>query len=578
MAKEAAPRVRLGGKSAFNWKFLAYSLPLIIFEVPFTSNNEGDWWTFWRWTAVSLAATTVIIFMYALGDFYFFHDRELRPIPDWLTYSYGFLTGALFGGALGALTYLAKLKNENLIQQILESGLSSGLTGALLLPLSSLVSYSVSVYKSDREALIAERMLIESQKAESKAVVESLRSSMSNKVDENLLEIIENSKEFFNSKSRSLEQNWELLAGRLRSAALETIRPFSHKLHRRGSEIDYRVQIMELASYIAYKSRVHVFLSVFIYFTLTYHTYFIYSDLSQGFKKLGIRIATLISILAIVKFLRSRNFFRGPYSFIGILTIASLIFSYLTQRINHSFGLKAENFSTYLYDSAVLLIVVLTVSLGMAFLYGGHAEIEFLERRISEEQLETMLLRREEARISRELAKYLHGTIQSRLMASAIGVESAGRRGDKKALQREVKQAYKNLKVPSASYFSNPETTINEEIKKVVAKWKDLMDIKTSIAKTIPALPDNLVQDIGNAVNEALSNAFRHGSAQKVSIKISYKAKYLEIEVVDDGVGPTKGKGGLGAEWFDALAGKNWSLNPNPKGGSILYLLVPVNS
>mgnify|MGYP000391813785 CR=1 FL=1 len=37
----------------------------------------------------------------------------------------------------------------------------------------------------------------ESKKAESKAIVKALRSSMSQKVDENLLEIITNSKEFF---------------------------------------------------------------------------------------------------------------------------------------------------------------------------------------------------------------------------------------------------------------------------------------------------------------------------------------------------------------------------------------------
>ena len=112
----------------------------------------------------------------------------------------------------------------------------------------------------------------------------------------------------------------------------------------------------------------------------------------------------------------------------------------------------------------------------------------------------------------------------------------------------------------------------------MIEKWQNLLAIKTKIQSNQPMLASDLIQDLGNAINEGLSNAFRHGLADKADIKIDFKGENMLVEIADNGNGPTKGKGGLGSEWFDALAGKNWSLNPNPKGGSILYLLVPVNS
>lgn len=578
MSKKQRTKINFGGVNAFNWKAFGIVLPFLILENPVTENFEGDWWVFWRLLLGSLLAAIPLVIFYALGDFYFFPDREKKPMPNWLALTFGFLCGAIFGLSISVTSVILRTGHETFVKHAIEHIFSSGFTLIFLLPITYLISQTLSIYSDDRQALISERMLVESQKSESKAVIESLKSSLSNKVDENLLRVIENSQEFFQKKGRTLEENWELMAVQLRKAALETIRPFSHNLHRKGVEKIYKIKPDEFFRYIAYRFEIHVFLTVFVYFTLTYHKYFIYDDLTKGFTKLGIRILVLTAVLAVLKLARKIELFRNLWGFTILLSSACYLFTNISQRININFGLPAEGGFSLFLEFLTLLVIILLISFGMAFINGGHAEVEFLEQRISEEQLETMLLRREEARISRELAKYLHGTIQSRLMASAIGVESAGRRGDKKALQREVKQAYKNLKVPSASYFSNPETTINAEMKKVIAKWKDLMAIRLTIAKNVKALPDQLIQDIGNAVNEALSNAFRHGSASNVLIKISAKSTFLEIEVADDGSGPGKGRNGLGSEWFDALAGNNWSLSPNAKGGATLHLLIPIKN
>ncbi|NDI07385.1 MAG: hypothetical protein EBY82_00970 [Actinobacteria bacterium] len=160
-------------------------------------------------------------------------------------------------------------------------------------------------------------------------------------------------------------------------------------------------------------------------------------------------------------------------------------------------------------------------------------------------------------------------------MASAMALERAGRKGDKKALERELEEAYKSLRVPSAEYFSAPEATFKDEIKKVVSKWNDLMKVKVKIAPNVPTIPVNKSQEIGNVINEGLSNSFRHGNASEVEVSVTHKMDRLYVVVKDDGDGIDGGKPGLGTEWFRAIAGNAWSLTSNTDGpGTTLELKI----
>ena len=572
MKLDKSTRIKLGGKSAFNWHIFLIALPIILFETPLSEVGITNGWVFWRWTFATLISIVPLILLYALGDFLFFQDRINKPMPDWLVFAYGFFLGAVFGSTMGFLTFLFRIQNEDLLQQILQRGISNGMAGMLLVPISSLVTSAAEIYREDREALIAERLLLESQKAESKAVIQSLRASLSNKVDENLLKIIENSKDYFDTKSRSLEENWELLAERLRRAALDTIRPFSHTLHRKGEELTYRVQITELASYIAYKFDIHVFLTLIVYLITSHHTFINNNFQSEYLKALLLKMGILFVLLLILKLVQKLKFTRRLSGFMLVITVNSVVFYLAYNLLLSYFGWNNQQIGSGISDAILIAALITLISLVMAFVHGGHAEIDFLERRISEEQLETRLLRREEARISRELAKYLHGTIQSRLMASAIGLENAGKRGDIKALQKEAKTAYRNLKLPSERYFSSPQKTLKAELDKVIERWQNLLIIKQKININTPTLPSDFIQDLGNVVNEGLSNAFRHGQASAATIEIEIRKDFMSVEISDNGSGPTQGKSGLGSEWFDAIAGKNWSLSKNTKGGSILKL------
>jgi len=572
--------IAVGGKWAISWHAAPYLLTFLLLIIPIAEGAIFTWWAFWRWTLVSFMSLIPVLIILFLADITVFKNREKKPVPGYYVFILGFILGFVRGGTVGILAYYFNALEMELFNApgtILLRALNAGLLGMVAVSLVSLLGSSIEIYRADRNALIAERLLAETQKNESAAVIKSLRSSMTRRVDENLLEVIKNSQDYLDEKGRSLEENWELMAVRLRKAALETIRPFSHHMHRRGEEKTYKVQPLELLRYVAHTPRIEIPWVLMLYAISDFKV--LYSN-SIWYLATGNFVSRLVFIgvgLFIIRKLKYQGKLRGFSSYLISLLIFGTILTSLFRISDDFFKLRGVSSFAYYADTVWLLLLVVLIGFASSFLYGQSAESEFLEKQISKEKLEMLILKREEERLSRELAKYLHGTIQSRLMASAMALERAGRKGDKKALERELEEAYKSLRVPSAEYFSAPEETFKEEITKVVSKWNDLMKVKVTISSTIPKIPGQKAQEIGNVINEGLSNSFRHGNASKVDVSVTNKSDQISVIVKDDGDGLNGGKPGLGTDWFSAIAGNAWSLASNKDGpGTTLELRISV--
>lgn len=568
--------LNVGGKWAISWKVAFYFLPFLIFIVPIAEGAITSWWAFWRWSFVSILSLIPLLVIFLFADITIFKNRERNPLPAYYVFALGFLLGLVRGvtaGSLAVFMNLLTLDGQSNFSYIIIRGVNAGFLGMLALPLISLIASSIEIYQNDRNALIADRMLHQSQKSESMAVIKSLRSSMTRRVDENLLKVIKDSQEYFDEKGRSLEKNWELMSVRLRKAALDTIRPFSHQLHRQGEEKVYRVHGIELFRYISSTIKIEIPWVILGYVVLNFRFIFENSPFNLALLNLITRVFLIYLGLMLLKTLKRAGWIRSLLTYLPALLIFTAFFGVITHKFDERFQLQNDSELLHIVDSSLLYLLILVVGFVSSFFYGQHAESEFLERQLSKEQLEAMLLKREEDRLSRELAKYLHGTIQSRLMASAMALEKAGRKGDKRALERELAQAYESLRVPSAAYFAAPEDTFKAEINKVISKWKDLLNIKVKIDSSIGELEPSKSQEIGNAVNEGIANSFRHGHASNLKLNVEKVRSGIRVELIDDGDGPMGGKGGLGTEWFNAISGSNWDLSSGPKGkGSVLIL------
>ena len=198
---------------------------------------------------------------------------------------------------------------------------------------------------------------------------------------------------------------------------------------------------------------------------------------------------------------------------------------------------------------------------------------EFLD----EKYYESLSIKQETLRVSREIAKYLHTNVQSRIMASALAIEQAGKSGDKEKMLIEVKSAREMLIIPSAEYFNVINEPMSPSVKNVISKWSDLLEIEL-----VNNLDDNTVslkalRDLIDVLNEAITNAFRHGRAEKLKIILTHlENKNIYVNLMDDGVGNLSGKPGLGFETFDRIAGTAWSLKNNKVGkGTNLEITIP---
>ena len=148
---------------------------------------------------------------------------------------------------------------------------------------------------------------------------------------------------------------------------------------------------------------------------------------------------------------------------------------------------------------------------------------------------------------NRDLANLLHSKTQNRMLAQAMRLESGG---DIESELRDLRSMLAGL--PD----SRREQASAEEL---AARWDGVLTLDWILDRD----PDQLTMRV---IEEAISNAYRHGLATKVSIKLDGDV----LEVTDNGLGPKDGAAGLGSSLFDSAG--NWNLTALAEGGGRLRM------
>ena len=170
------------------------------------------------------------------------------------------------------------------------------------------------------------------------------------------------------------------------------------------------------------------------------------------------------------------------------------------------------------------------------------------------------------------MARYLHGTIQSKLMAAAMSVEIAGRKQDKKQLDIEIEKALQTLEMPTQAYFDARITDLSDGLQELANKWDGIIKIEFKYSE-IEVFSQSETITILDIANEAILNSYRHGAASKVKFKIKrLKNNMINLEISDNGKGIQAIKPGLGSQYFNSLT-SNWNLSNKESGkGAVLTI------
>lgn len=172
---------------------------------------------------------------------------------------------------------------------------------------------------------------------------------------------------------------------------------------------------------------------------------------------------------------------------------------------------------------------------------------------------------------SRELAQYIHGNIQNKLLSFALKFDQDNLSADDVSrLLDEVDSLFSRA---MSEYQSVDVADLDEQLAQLVQRWAGFVNIDQKNLLANPALSGEEINSLVQLVSEGVSNAVRHGLAKNLKIIIQRSESensQIEVTVVDDGLGPRSGKPGLGTELLNATSGANWSLTSGKFGGSVL--------
>jgi two-component sensor histidine kinase len=165
--------------------------------------------------------------------------------------------------------------------------------------------------------------------------------------------------------------------------------------------------------------------------------------------------------------------------------------------------------------------------------------------------------------LSHQWAIFIHGKILTRLAATALKLETLAKQENSKAFDETLDTLESLLADPAAEFDETPRD-LQAEVNTRLQPWQGLLEINLFIDPTLQSVKNSRVRDLGEVMEELLSNSIRHGKAKKIDLKLVPSGKN-EIEIIstDDSTvePPAKSQNaGLGTRIFNLASDGRWSI------------------
>ena len=165
--------------------------------------------------------------------------------------------------------------------------------------------------------------------------------------------------------------------------------------------------------------------------------------------------------------------------------------------------------------------------------------------------------------LSHRWAIFIHGKILTRLAATALKLETASQAGDSQTFNTAVDSLLNLLKNPDAE-FEQKITVLETEVSSRLDPWLGLLDVDLHIDQELKSVRNERVRELGEVIEEIISNSMRHGKAQKVDLRVIKSGERdIQIIAVDNAtIAPPEfqGRYGLGTRIFNLASDGRWSI------------------
>ena len=165
--------------------------------------------------------------------------------------------------------------------------------------------------------------------------------------------------------------------------------------------------------------------------------------------------------------------------------------------------------------------------------------------------------------LSHRWAIFIHGKILTRLAATALKLETTSQAGDTQSFNTAVDSLLNLLKNPDAEFEQEP-SNLETEVSSRLDPWLGLLDVDLHIDQELNSIRNDRVRELGEVIEEIISNSMRHGKAQKVKLQVIRSGeKDIQIIALDDAtIAPPEfqDRYGLGTRIFNLASDGRWSI------------------
>lgn len=557
----------IGGESAFNYPLALACTPLLIIPVALNESKDGEFRNFLQWIGSAAIATSIAGLLMIFIDKTLFRNRRIKPVPNWWIFALGAFLGFVKGGVTGLIGKSLFHIPYITLNAVLIRSINAGAIGTLFIPIIALASYSWHVLGDARKLTIADLEAIELL----------LGADIDPQYQHQLLnaakERLNAAKKEFNERfiMRKVQSTNEV-AQYLRELSNSVVRKLSREISDRPKRSAFTgTQFAELVRLVP-----ETILWVAPWFVTYSGVVSIHIFLNAYGLWLGLLLFTIhLSLLQLSMWVIYRLLRRGAPKNLQVLVIPLLIITLEAWALNCVQSIlygKPVDISPW--SNAILNFTsfCLICSAGI-YLSTQLNYIQFLQQEYSKKYTEIMRRDQSQQLISTRLARYLHGTLQTRLITSAyrIGKLRGGVNDDE--LPTELMLVLDHFDLPDNLGVTVEVKNFQDQINSVLEDWHSLLTVSLYMQTTSRAYPPEVKSDVCDIINEALNNALRHGNATSIQIDITDAEDVLIIRCEDNGAGPEIIEPGLGSELFSGATSGYWKLTRSPDNSSTILEL-----
>lgn len=525
----------IGGKHLLYLPIYLVAIPILLVTSIWPSLQPGSFQLFPGYLVANVVSIGITFLVFLLFDKVIFKSRFEKPIPVPAVLAFAALLGATKGitTALG-LTQLGI--DPDLWASVGQRVPSTVVIGLIVVPVSSVFIASRERFTSLREELVLERVLSESGESANEQSILKLK------------QFVSEAKEELENLSSWESRDGKSIASLIRSIVDSRLRPMSHKLWEAENRRQAGFSLTDLLRLAILRYPLAPLGVAVPFFVTVLQLHINSSSVSVGLISTFLQSLYLFLAIVVINGFRKRLQSNRSLFISYLLTLAILQFG-ISLISTISLGAAAANWFLILVSFIWVSNLAITTSVFMAALRLHDEQKKQLGELIAQREARGQHLERVVA--NREFANYLHGSVQNRLLATAVRLEDAETTPETLANElRAVNEVLDELLIDYGSSNSDLESQLNQ----LRENWSGLIEINLDLDG------DALTPRVPMIITEAVNNAYRHGKASVVDVKLSGN----NLIIRDNGKLVTS-KAGLGSQLFDSVS-DNWTLTASDSG------------